>query len=93
MQITKAGSDYLAIQYEHAVDSGLDVDTMRHYLASIGIPARQPSCSTILTLPMPSPVTGPATPHRHHPTWQHWTLPSTAPGFPKPFKLSAKQTR
>lgn len=38
MQITKAGRDYLATQYEQAVDRGLDVDTMRVHLASIGIP-------------------------------------------------------
>ena len=41
MQITKAGHDYLAAQYEHAVDAGLDIAAIHRHLQHLGI-ARTP---------------------------------------------------
>lgn len=41
MQITKAGSEYLATQYEQAVDRGLDVAAIHRHLLHLGI-ARSP---------------------------------------------------
>lgn len=37
MQLTESGFNYLATQYEHCVDQGLDIVQIQHYLSSKGI--------------------------------------------------------